>query len=139
MKRQLFFSLGLIFFLIVGLTGCAGTGTHSTTKSEKKNLHLTIKQGSAALLTTANQIKQAIEESNTHKVQQLGPKLEKEWSVYEDQVKSAYPDLYEKVESDLDPAVAGSKASTLDKKTLEPLIVHLMDTVKELEKKAGNA
>lgn len=137
MKRHCIFSLGLIFFLTVGLTGCAATGTHSLTKTQKAPL--TIKQGSAALLSTANQIKQAIEESNTQKVQQLGPKLEKEWSVYEDQVKAAYPDLYEKVESDLDPAVAGTKASTLDKKTLEPLIVHLMDTVKELEKKAGNA
>lgn len=134
MKRYSFFSLGLIFFLLVGLSGCAGTGKPSSNKIQKAPL--TIKQGSAALLSTANQIKQAIEESNTHKVQQLGPKLEKDWSVYEDQVKSAYPDLYEKVESDLDPAVAGTKVSPLDKKTLEPLIVHLMDTVKELEKKA---
>jgi iron uptake system EfeUOB component EfeO/EfeM len=137
MKRQTLFQVGLVFFLIFGLTGCGSSNqpSHATKKASKT---ISIKQGSKTLLDTAKQLKKASEAGNKSAVQKLGPKLEDNWSVYEDQVKSSYPDLYEKVEKYLNPAVAGSKASTLDKAMLESLVDQLIATVQELEKKAKN-
>jgi iron uptake system EfeUOB component EfeO/EfeM len=134
MNRHLLFSIGLIFFLLVGLTGCGSTNSSDGSKHVSKTV--SIKQGSDTLLNTAKQVKKAIDAGNKSDVQRLGPELEDNWSVYEDQVKSSYPDLYKKVEKYLDPAVAGSKASNLDKATLEPLVDHLIATVQELENKA---
>lgn len=134
MKRNSLFSVGLISFLLIGLMGCGNTNPSEPTKKAAKTVSIT--EGSNTLLDTAKQVKKAIEAGNKSDVQRLGPKLEDNWSVYEDQVKSSDPDLYEKVEKYLNPAVAGSKASNLDKATLEPLVDHLIATVQELENKA---
>jgi iron uptake system EfeUOB component EfeO/EfeM len=95
-----------------------------------------IKAGVSEMLETTAQLKQAIEAGDQAKVKELGPKLEETWSSFEDGVKPRYGELYEKLEKPLNPEVAGSQVSPLDKETLEKLNNELTQALNELMKKA---
>lgn len=92
-----------------------------------------VKDGISKLLNTTNELNQAINAGDQAKVKELGPKLEDTWKTFEDGVKPRNADLYEKLEASLNPEVAGSQASSLDKETLKKLNDQLTQTLHDLE------
>lgn len=96
-----------------------------------------IKAGVSKLLSTTDELKKAIDASDEVKVKETGPKLEEIWKTFEDGVKPRYPDLYEQLEKSLNPEVAGSQVSPLDKQTLGNLNDQLAQALHELENKSN--
>ncbi|MDM5248431.1 MULTISPECIES: hypothetical protein [unclassified Lysinibacillus] len=94
-----------------------------------------VSDGVNNMLETTNQLSKAIESGDKAKVKEVGPKLEDQWKVFEDEVKKEHKDLYEKIEKYLDPTIAGSEAKTLDKQALSTLNEQLTDALKELKNK----
>ncbi|WML59090.1 hypothetical protein [Neobacillus sp. PS2-9] len=112
------FGLGSALFL----AGCSST--------ESK-----VSDGVNEMLETTGQLSKAIDKGDQAKVKEVGPKLEDQWSSFEDDVKKDNKDLYEKIEKYLDPTIAGSEADTLDKDALSTLNDQLTDALKELADK----
>jgi iron uptake system EfeUOB component EfeO/EfeM len=110
--------------------------TSTQTSSKEQTIAPNLKDGVSKLLTTTDELKQAINAGDESKVKEIGPKLEGIWKTFEDGVKPKYPNLYEQTEKYLDPEVAGSQVTPLDKKTLGNLNNQLTLTLHELEKKA---
>lgn len=96
-----------------------------------------VSDGVNKMLKTTEQLSKAIDSSDQAKVKEVGPKLEDQWASFEDDVKKDNKDLYGKVEKYLDPTVAGSEASTLDKEALGKLNNQLTGALKELAKKTN--
>ncbi|AZU62497.1 hypothetical protein [Neobacillus mesonae] len=94
-----------------------------------------VSDGINQMLDTTEQLSKAIESGDQAKAKEVGPKLEDQWSSFEDDVKKDNQDLYEKIEKYLDPTIAGSEADTLDKKALSTLNNQLTDALKELKDK----
>lgn len=94
-----------------------------------------VSDGVNKMLDTTEQLSKAIDSGNQAKVKEVGPKLEDQWSSFEDDVKKDNKDLYEQVETYLDPTIAGSEAKTLDKEALGNLNDKLTDALKELQTK----
>ncbi|WP_374966643.1 hypothetical protein [Lysinibacillus sp. RS5] len=94
-----------------------------------------VTDGVNKMMETTDQLSKAIESGDQAKVKEVGPKLEDQWKVFEDEVKKDHKDLYEKIEKYLDPTIAGSEADTLDKEALGTLNAQLTDALKELENK----
>ncbi|UOF89098.1 hypothetical protein LSG31_14320 [Fodinisporobacter ferrooxydans] len=112
----------------------ASQGTSSA--SDKSNASATdIKSGVAKMLSVATDLKKQIEAGDEAKVKSTGPQLEDAWHSFEDSVKAKYPDQYAGVEKFLDPTVAGSKISPLDKQTLSKLDDQLIQTLNDLAQK----
>ncbi|MCM2533791.1 hypothetical protein NDK43_17100 [Neobacillus pocheonensis] len=122
MKRliTIFLALGLGSILV--LTGC---GSNNSKVSEGVN----------KMLDTTGQLSKAIDSGNQAKVKEVGPKLEDQWSTFEDDVKKDNKDLYAKIEKYLDPTIAGSEASPLNKDALSTLNNQLTNALKELASK----
>ncbi|AIE60249.1 hypothetical protein [Bacillus methanolicus] len=119
-------------------TDKATNQSNNTQSSSKEQTNATnVKAGVSKMLTTAEELKQAINAGDEEKVKETGPKLEEIWKTFEDGVKPRYPELYEKLEKSLNPEVAGSQVSPLDKQTLGKLNDQLIQTLHELEKKAN--
>jgi iron uptake system EfeUOB component EfeO/EfeM len=114
--------------LALGLGGALLLAGCSSTNSKVSN-------GVNKMLDTTEQLSKAIDSGDQAKVKEIGPKLEDQWSSFEDDVKKNNKDSYAKVEKYLDPTIAGSKASTLDKSALKTLNNQLTDALKELEEK----
>ncbi|MDR7000666.1 hypothetical protein [Neobacillus niacini] len=95
-----------------------------------------VSDGVNKMLDTTEQLSKAIDSGDQAKVKEVGPKLEDQWSSFEDDVKKDNKDLYEKVEKYLDPTIAGSEAKTLDKEALGTLNDQLTDALKELANKS---
>ncbi|MDR6121643.1 iron uptake system EfeUOB component EfeO/EfeM [Bacillus sp. SLBN-46] len=112
------FGLGSALFL----AGCSST--------ESK-----VSDGVNEMIETTGQLSKAIDKGDQAKVKEVGPKLEDQWSSFEDDVKKDNKDLYEKIEKYLDPTIAGSEADTLDKDALSTLNDQLTDALKELADK----
>jgi iron uptake system EfeUOB component EfeO/EfeM len=104
------------------LTGCSSTDSK-------------VSDGVNKMLDTTEQLSKAIDSGDQAKVKEVGPKLEDQWSSFEDDVKKDNKDLYEKIEKYLDPTIAGSEAATLDKEALGSLNNQLTVSLKELKKK----
>lgn len=144
--------------LVVGLTVIAGCGANNpTSPSPSSNTQTaptnqttpqdtskpdastqtpsTIKTGVTKMLTITTELKSAIDAGDEAKVKVIGPQLEDAWSPFEDVVKQKYPDNYKKVEDFLDPTIAGSKASPLDKQTLGTLNDNLTKALNDLAAK----
>lgn len=102
------------------LAGCSSTDSKVT-------------KGVNKMLDTTEQLSKAIDSGDQAKVKEVGPKLEDQWSSFEDDVKKDNKDLYEKVEKYLDPTIAGSEASELDKDALKKLNNQLTDALNELK------
>jgi iron uptake system EfeUOB component EfeO/EfeM len=94
-----------------------------------------VSDGVNKMLDTTEELSKAIDSGDQAKVKEVGPKLEDQWSSFEDEVKKDNKDLYEKIETYLDPTIAGSKAETLDKGALGNLNGQLTDALKELDEK----
>jgi iron uptake system EfeUOB component EfeO/EfeM len=112
------FGLGSALFL----AGCSSTDSK-------------ISDGVNEMLETTGQLSKAIDKGDQAEVKEVGPKLEDQWSSFEDDVKKDNKDLYEKIEKYLDPTIAGSEADTLDKEALSTLNDQLTDALKELADK----
>ncbi|MGC7873320.1 hypothetical protein ACPUYX_17570 [Desulfosporosinus sp. SYSU MS00001] len=130
--------------LVISLTviaGCANStssSTQSPTSQSTSNHTATpsaIHSGVTKMLSITDTLKSAINSGDEVTVKKTGPQLEDAWSPFEDSVKQKYPDLYKKIEDYLDPTIAGSKASPMDKKTLRTLNGELTQTLKELSTK----
>ncbi len=128
----------------LGLAGCGATNTTATTPSqtEQKGSQETsnptsadIKSGVTKMLSITADLKTAIDTGNEAKVKVTGSQLEDAWGPFEDSVKTKYPDLYKKVEQFLDPTIAGTKASPLDKQALGKLNGDLTQALNELAAK----
>ncbi len=117
-------SLLLVVALLsmIALVGC-------TTTASK------IKVGADTMLKITSELTKEIDTGNKEKLKGLGEDLESNWSVFEDEVKQKYPDIYEKVEDALDPTIAGTRANPLDKDTLMHFISDLNQALIELSKK----
>jgi iron uptake system EfeUOB component EfeO/EfeM len=122
MKKFMSMISVLLLSSVLLLTGCGNTDSK-------------VADGVNKMLDTTAQLSKAIENGDQKKVQEVGPKLEGHWSSFEDDVKKDNKDLYEKIEKYLDPTIAGSKASTLDKNALSTLNNQLTDALKELKDK----
>jgi len=94
-----------------------------------------VSEGVNKMLDTTGELSKAIDSGDQKKVKEVGPKLEDQWSSFEDEVKKDNKDMYEKVEKYLDPTIAGSEADTLDKETLGKLNDQLIGALKELDEK----
>lgn len=122
MKKLLTLFLTVILVTIFALAGCSSTNSKVT-------------DGVSKMLTTTDQLAKAINANDQAKVKKVGPKLEDQWSTFEDDVKKENKALYNKVEKYLDPTVAGSQADSLDKAALGNLNTQLTNALKELKTK----
>lgn len=124
----------------LGLAGCVTTNTTTqASPSEQKVSQETsnptssdIKTGATRMLGITAELKTAIDAGDEAKVKTTGPKLEDAWAPFEDKAKDKYPDLYKKLEQFLDPTIAGTKASPLDKQVLGKLTEDLTQALNEL-------
>ncbi|SCW67595.1 hypothetical protein SAMN04487970_102738 [Paenibacillus tianmuensis] len=113
-----------------------GQASPAPFKTENKAVSdAAIKEGTAKLLKTAKQLRKAAAAGDEAKIKELGPKLEDAWGAFEDGVKPKYLDLYEKIEKNLDPAIAATKASPLNKEVLSKANDQLIQTLYELSQK----
>lgn len=81
-------------------TDKATNQSNNTQSSSKEQTNATnVKAGVSKMLTTAEELKQAINAGDEEKVKETGPKLEEIWKTFEDGVKPRYPELYEKLEN----------------------------------------
>lgn len=143
MKKTSILVASLLLLTTLTLAGCgtkqAGSDTSETTKpapsAKSAPSDEAVKEGTAKLIRTAKQLREAITAGDEAKIKELGSKLEEAWSSFEDGVKPKYPDLYEKVEQNLDPAIAGTKASPIDKETLSKLDDQLIQVLYDLSQK----
>ncbi|TRY28032.1 hypothetical protein FOI68_01335 [Brevibacillus sp. LEMMJ03] len=94
-----------------------------------------IKAGVDKMLEITAEIKKSVEAGDEAKVKEEGAKLEGAWGPFEDKVKEKYPDLYKKVEDALDPTIAGTEASPIDKETVGKLNDQLTQALQELSDK----
>jgi iron uptake system EfeUOB component EfeO/EfeM len=122
MKKLTSFVLAIVLGSVLVLAGC---GSNNSKVSEGVN----------KMLDTTGQLSKAIDSGNQAKVKEVGPKLEDQWKTFEDDVKKDNKDLYAKVEKYLDPTIAGSQATPLDKNALSTLNGQLTDALKELAAK----
>jgi iron uptake system EfeUOB component EfeO/EfeM len=114
--------------LTIGLGGSLLLAGCSSTNNK-------VSDGVNKMLDTTGQLSKAIDSGDQAKVKEVGPKLEDQWSSFEDDVKKDNKESYEKVEKYLDPTIAGSEAATLDKEALKTLNNELTDALKELADK----
>ncbi|MFJ8264109.1 hypothetical protein ACIQ4I_19545 [Rummeliibacillus sp. NPDC094406] len=123
MKKLTSMVLSIGFGSALLLAGCGSNNSNEVSDGVNK------------MLDTTEQLSKAIDSGDQAKVKEVGPKLEDQWKVFEDEVKKDNKDLYGKVEKYLDPTIAGSEAPTLDKKALGTLNDQLTDALKELADK----
>ncbi|MGZ4107228.1 MAG: hypothetical protein ACXVP5_12845 [Tumebacillaceae bacterium] len=126
--------------VVAGLTlvGCGSSSSDQQSKPAPAQQTATpdIKAGVQKMIATSTDLKAAIDAGDEAKAKTVGPQLEDEWSSFEDAVKSKYPDLYEEVEKSLDPTIAGSKATPLDKAVVGKTNDELMASLNKLAQKA---
>ncbi|MGG1398527.1 hypothetical protein ABE288_12045 [Bacillus salipaludis] len=75
-----------------------------------------VSDGVNKMLDTTEQLSKAIDSGDQAKVKEVGPKLEDQWSSFEDDVKKDNKDLYGKVEKYLDPRSLVQKQKLLIKR-----------------------
>lgn len=102
MKKLTSTILAIVFGCVIILTGC---GSNDSKVSEGVN----------KMLDTTNQLSQAIDSGDQAKVKEVGPKLEDQWKVFEDDVKKDNKDLYDKIEDILTQRLQEQKLLNLTK------------------------
>ncbi len=126
---------------LVLIAGCGATKTDQTTSQDTSKQGTstqttsTIKTGVTKMLSITAELKTAIDAGDEAKVKVTGPQLEDAWKPFEDDVKRKYADLYQKIEESLDPTIAGSKISPMDKQILGKLNEDLIQVLNELATK----
>lgn len=108
------------------LAGCGKTETIAEVTK------VPVKEGSAALLTSIEQLKGQLDTSKVKDPQKQSNLLENQWASFEDEVKPKFPELYMKVEKFLTPLEAGLKQDKLDYATLTSLNNNLKAVITEL-------
>jgi iron uptake system EfeUOB component EfeO/EfeM len=136
MKRShLIVALALVGSL--SLAGCSSSSNehagHDSAAQQQETSE--IKAGVDKMLEVTAEIKKSVEAGDEAKVKEAGAKLEEAWGPFEDKVKEKYPDLYKKVEDALDPTIAGTEASPLDKETVGKFNDQLTQALQELADK----
>lgn len=121
MKKITMPFLALFLISLLALAGCSGSNSK-------------VNDGVNNMLDTTKQLSQAIDADDQSKASKVGPKLEDQWSVFEDEVKKIDKASYEEIEKYLDPTIAGSKAKELDQQALSSLNNQLRNALKELQK-----
>ncbi len=91
-----------------------------------------VKAGGTQLIGLTNDLRKAIDAGDEAKIKEIGPKLEDVWSTFEDGVKPRNVDLYEEIEKSLNPEVAGTQKSPIDKQTLAKLNDDLTQSLTKL-------
>jgi iron uptake system EfeUOB component EfeO/EfeM len=91
-----------------------------------------VKASATQLISLTNDLKKAIDGGDEVKIKEIGPKLEDIWSTFEDGVKPRNADLYEEIEKSLNPEVAGSQKSPIDKQLLGKLNDDLTQSLTKL-------
>ncbi|MEX1030129.1 MAG: hypothetical protein WDZ91_08825 [Paenibacillaceae bacterium] len=120
----------LLIIVTIVLSAC---GAKDNAVDNKETITVDqIKSGTTNMLATTSELKKEIEAGNESKVKELGPKLEDDWIAFEEGVESNYADLYAKVEKSLDPEIAGSQKSPIDKQVLSQLNEELTQSLNEL-------
>ena len=136
----------------IGMVGCGSNNQAAATQSSsaqvsnnstqvtsqdtsKQVASSSIKSGVMKMITISADLKKAIDSGDEAKVKTTGPQLEEAWHTFEDDVKTKYPDSYKKVEESLDPTVAGSKATPLNKDVLGKLNDQLAQALNEISGK----
>jgi iron uptake system EfeUOB component EfeO/EfeM len=147
MKKNLFRLTSILLISALALSACSSkagqsqqsnnTGTTTApAKSENKTVSdAAIKDGTAKLLKTAKQLNKAATAGIDAKIKELGPQLEEAWASFEDGVKPKYPNLYEQMEKNLNPIVAASKASPINKEDVLKLDNQLLQVLYDLSQK----
>ncbi|BFT71607.1 imelysin family protein [Paenibacillus sp. P36] len=107
------------------LAGCGKTETAEVTK-------VPFKEGSAALLTSIDQLKGQLDANKIKDAKKLSTQLEDQWASFEDEVKPKFPELYFKVEKFLITLEAGLKQDKLDYPTLSALNTNAKAAMAEL-------
>jgi iron uptake system EfeUOB component EfeO/EfeM len=110
----------------------AGTTQEKPKQEAPKQDASSIKSGVTKMMSTSADLKKAVDAGDEAMVKTTAPQLEETWKTFEDDVKSKYPDLYKKLEASLNPAVAGSKATPLNKEAIGKLNDQLNQTLNEL-------
>ncbi|MZQ87369.1 hypothetical protein GQF01_35150 [Paenibacillus sp. 5J-6] len=106
----------------------AGCGKTEPTEVKK----VPFKEGSAALLTSIDQLKSQLDANKIKDAKKLSTQLEDQWASFEDEVKPKFPELYFKVEKFLIPLEAGLKQDKLDYPTLTALNTNAKAAMTEL-------
>ncbi|MNS20916.1 hypothetical protein D3C71_668000 [compost metagenome] len=147
MKQKMFLLMSILLISALTLSACGSKpnqsgqpnsteATAATGKTEDKTISdSAIQEGTAKLLKTAKQLRKASTVGDEAKIRDLGPKLEETWATFEDGVKPKYPDIYEQIEKNLDPTIAASKASPIDKEILLKIDNQLIQELYDLSQK----
>ncbi|MNH84193.1 hypothetical protein D3C73_366070 [compost metagenome] len=147
MKQKMFSLMSILLISALTLSACGSKpnqsgqpnsteATAATGKTEDKTISdSAIQEGTAKLLKTAKQLRKASTVGDEAKIRDLGPKLEETWATFEDGVKPKYPDIYEQIEKNLDPTIAASKASPIDKEILLKIDNQLIQELYDLSQK----
>lgn len=86
------------------------------------------------MLSVVEELGKQITSGDASKAAASGEQLEATWHSFEDSVHTQYASSYKDVETYLDPLVAGTKISPLDKKTLGNLNQQLQTALQSLQK-----
>lgn len=139
MKKIIITLVVMTFGLTLVLTGCGNNKQDNQNEAGKNSTESanssSVKDGIKELLASTQDLKNAIQDGDTDKVKKIGSSLEDIWASFEDEVKPVYPDSYEEIEKYLDPAIAGSNVTPIDKDTLLPLVDSLMKATQDLSAK----
>jgi iron uptake system EfeUOB component EfeO/EfeM len=137
MKKSL---VTLTLVAAFALVGCGSTTAtdkpaNATAEQAKPAASTDIKAGLGTMVKTAKAVRKAVTANDEAKIKENGPKLEENWSAFEDGVKEKYPDLYAEIEKSLNPAIVATQASPLDKDMILKLDNQLIDSLYKLSEK----
>ncbi|MCY9667407.1 hypothetical protein M5X11_21185 [Paenibacillus alginolyticus] len=141
MKKQFMMSVLALTLSAAMLSACGAKPEGKTAdsaaqgQSTTKAPELSVKDGTAKLLSTAKQLRKAATTGDEAKIKEVGPNLEEVWASFEDGVKAKYPDSYDQIEKSLNPAVAAAKASTIDKDAVLKIDNQLIQVLLDLSGK----
>ena len=131
---------------MLALTGCGSKGATvdkqeaTTAKTAQVDTNKipsdgAVKEGVAKLFKDAKQLNKAAIAGDEVKIKEYGPKLEESWSKIEDGIKPKYPEIYDQIEKSLNPIVAGTKSSAIDKDAILKLDNQLIQVLNDLSQK----
>ncbi|MCJ8010272.1 hypothetical protein MUG84_00765 [Paenibacillus sp. KQZ6P-2] len=122
MKKKFIMSILVLTLSAAMLSACGakpeGEAADSAMQEQTTTTNaseLSVKDGTAKLLSNAKQLKKAATAGDETKIREIAPSLEEVWASFEDGVKEKYPDIYDEIEKSLNPVVAAAKNTTMDK------------------------
>ena len=122
------------FAIALAFTGCSSKGAESSTKQVTQEKSISISEGAQNMRSALKAMKSKLEAKDEAGAIKVSEKLEENWSVVEDNVKTKNKDLYEKVEGPLTSINGGVKIKPLDTKTLTNAMSSLDEILVEVQK-----